>query len=166
MSLKDPNSMEFDTPCPHWHDPNNPVVHEALDLKLVRYWWSMAIRQITCKVFCPCCLPARCIILIACWVFSRSSKAILLENFSFSLAGNAVSSPDIWAQQPHSHSDRNSTTYCACAQDKHRRRLLLWYQGCSYEFQVWAERMLFPMPLMTTLWRLGALLLLFWTPGS
>jgi hypothetical protein len=32
LSLKDLNSMEFDTPCPHWHDPNNPVVHEALDL--------------------------------------------------------------------------------------------------------------------------------------
>ncbi len=31
LSLKDPNSMEFNTPCPHWHDPNNPVVHEALD---------------------------------------------------------------------------------------------------------------------------------------
>jgi len=32
LSLKDPNSVEFDTPCPHWHDPNKTVVLEALDL--------------------------------------------------------------------------------------------------------------------------------------
>ena len=29
LSLKDPNSMEFDTPCPCWHNLNNPVVAEA-----------------------------------------------------------------------------------------------------------------------------------------
>jgi hypothetical protein len=27
--------VEFDTPCPHWHDMNNPVVVEALDSCLV-----------------------------------------------------------------------------------------------------------------------------------
>ena len=32
LSLKDPNSVEFDTPCPNWHNPSNPVVFEALDL--------------------------------------------------------------------------------------------------------------------------------------
>jgi len=34
-TMKDPNSVEFDTPCPHWHDMNNPVVVEALDSCLV-----------------------------------------------------------------------------------------------------------------------------------
>ena len=32
LSLKDPNSVEFDCPCPHWRDPNDPVVEEALHL--------------------------------------------------------------------------------------------------------------------------------------
>ena len=32
LSLKDPYSVEFDSPCPHWHYPNNPVVEEALHL--------------------------------------------------------------------------------------------------------------------------------------
>ena len=32
LSLKDPNSVEFDSPCPHWHEPNDPMVVDALDL--------------------------------------------------------------------------------------------------------------------------------------
>ena len=36
MSLKDPNSVEFDSPCPHWHNPNDPVVLEALDITFGR----------------------------------------------------------------------------------------------------------------------------------
>ena len=32
LSLKDPNSVEFDSPCPHWHNPNDPVVMETLKL--------------------------------------------------------------------------------------------------------------------------------------
>ena len=32
MILKDQNCVEFDTPCPHWHDPNNPAITETLDL--------------------------------------------------------------------------------------------------------------------------------------
>jgi hypothetical protein len=30
LSLKDPNSVEFALPCPHWKDPNAPVVLEAI----------------------------------------------------------------------------------------------------------------------------------------
>ena len=33
LSLKDPNSLEFDTPCPHWKNPNAPIVLAALYLK-------------------------------------------------------------------------------------------------------------------------------------
>jgi hypothetical protein len=36
LSLKDPNSVEFDCPCPHWRDPNDPVVEEALHLTFGR----------------------------------------------------------------------------------------------------------------------------------
>ena len=32
LTPKDLNSAEFHTPCPHWHDPNNPVVAVALEL--------------------------------------------------------------------------------------------------------------------------------------
>jgi hypothetical protein len=32
FSLKDPNSVEFGCHCPHWHDPNDPVVEKALHL--------------------------------------------------------------------------------------------------------------------------------------
>ena len=32
LTLKDPNSVDFDTPCPHWKDPNAPIVLDALDL--------------------------------------------------------------------------------------------------------------------------------------
>jgi hypothetical protein len=36
LSLKDLNSVEFDSPCPHWHEPNDPVVVETLDLTFGR----------------------------------------------------------------------------------------------------------------------------------
>ena len=32
LSLKNPNSLDFDTPCPHWKDSNHPVVLEVLQL--------------------------------------------------------------------------------------------------------------------------------------
>jgi hypothetical protein len=32
LSLKDPNSVDFDTPCPHWKDPSHPAVIQALEL--------------------------------------------------------------------------------------------------------------------------------------
>ena len=32
LSLKDPNSVEFALPCPHWKDPDAPIVLEAIDL--------------------------------------------------------------------------------------------------------------------------------------
>jgi hypothetical protein len=32
LSLKDPNSIDFNTPCPHWKDPAHPTVLEALEL--------------------------------------------------------------------------------------------------------------------------------------
>jgi len=32
LSLKDSNSLEFDTPCPHWKNLNAPIVIAALDL--------------------------------------------------------------------------------------------------------------------------------------
>ncbi len=32
LTLKDPNSVDFDTPCPHWKDPNAHIVLDALDL--------------------------------------------------------------------------------------------------------------------------------------
>jgi len=36
LTLKDQNSVELDTPFSHWHDPNNPVVVEALELTFGR----------------------------------------------------------------------------------------------------------------------------------
>ena len=30
LCLEYPNSVDFDTPCPCWHDPKNSVVKEAL----------------------------------------------------------------------------------------------------------------------------------------
>jgi hypothetical protein len=32
LSLKDPNSIDVNTPCPHWKDPAHPTVLEALEL--------------------------------------------------------------------------------------------------------------------------------------
>ena len=32
LSLKDPNTVEFAISCPHWKDPNAPVVLEAIQL--------------------------------------------------------------------------------------------------------------------------------------
>jgi hypothetical protein len=32
LSLKDPNSVEFALPCPHWKDPDAPIVLEAIEL--------------------------------------------------------------------------------------------------------------------------------------
>ena len=32
LSLKDPNSVEFALPCPHWKDPETPIVLEAIEL--------------------------------------------------------------------------------------------------------------------------------------
>jgi hypothetical protein len=34
LSLKDPNLVKFDSPCLHWHDPNNHLVMETLELML------------------------------------------------------------------------------------------------------------------------------------
>ena len=38
LSLKDPNSLEFDTPCPHWKDPNAQIVFDALELTFGRIY--------------------------------------------------------------------------------------------------------------------------------
>mgnify|MGYP006157755839 CR=1 FL=1 len=38
LTLKDPNSVDFDTPCPHWKDPNAPIVLDALDLMFSRIY--------------------------------------------------------------------------------------------------------------------------------
>jgi hypothetical protein len=32
LSLKDPNTVEFASPCPHWKDPDAPIVLEAIQL--------------------------------------------------------------------------------------------------------------------------------------
>ena len=32
LSLKDPNSVDFNTPCPHWKDPNATIIQEAIEL--------------------------------------------------------------------------------------------------------------------------------------
>ena len=32
LSLKDPNTVEFASLCPHWEDPNSPIVLEAIEL--------------------------------------------------------------------------------------------------------------------------------------
>lgn len=34
LTQKDPDSVEFNTPSPHWHDHNHPANVEALDLTL------------------------------------------------------------------------------------------------------------------------------------
>ena len=36
LTLKDLNSVEFDSPCPHLHHPNNLLVVEALELMFAR----------------------------------------------------------------------------------------------------------------------------------
>ena len=38
LSLKDPNSLEFDTSCPNWKDPNAPIVLDALELTFGRIY--------------------------------------------------------------------------------------------------------------------------------
>ena len=38
LTLKDPNSLDFDSPCPHWKDPNAKIVLDALDLTFGRIY--------------------------------------------------------------------------------------------------------------------------------
>mgnify|MGYP006185451955 FL=1 len=32
LSLKDPNTVEFASPCPHWKDPDAPIILEVIQL--------------------------------------------------------------------------------------------------------------------------------------
>ena len=76
LSLKDPNSLEFDTPYLHWKNPNAPIVLAALDLMFGQIYMAHGHSPVTPMVFCPYFLPPLFIILIGCWVSGTRTLAI------------------------------------------------------------------------------------------
>jgi hypothetical protein len=68
LSLKDPNSVDFDTPCPQWIDPSHPAVMQALELTLGQFYWSIVILPMTLKVLYLYSWHLWCIIHLGCLV--------------------------------------------------------------------------------------------------
>ena len=85
LSLKDPNSLEFDTPCPHWKDPNAQIVFDALELTFGRIYAAHGVSSRDPHGFCVYFLTQLFIILTGCLVSWRRTLAILSAMCRFSL---------------------------------------------------------------------------------
>jgi hypothetical protein len=87
LSLKDPNSVDFDTPCPHWKDPSHPVVMQALELTFMgQSYWSIVILPMTLKVFCLYSWHLWCITHLGRLVLWKSILPIHFTRFHYSAA--------------------------------------------------------------------------------
>ena len=86
LSLKDPNSVEFDTPYLHWHNQNDPVVMEALELTFGQILMEHGNTSHDPQGVLSLCLLAWLITLTECLVFLKKTQVILLVKSPFSQA--------------------------------------------------------------------------------
>ena len=52
LTLKDPTRADFSAPCPHWKDPADPHVYEAIQLTFGKVPFSMKTQNMIHLVFC------------------------------------------------------------------------------------------------------------------
>ena len=56
LSLKDPMHADINVPCPHWKDPNAPLVLEAIELTFRKIFFHDEIEHDPQWVYCLFCL--------------------------------------------------------------------------------------------------------------